>query len=136
MSANDLAVRLTDWRPRPWSLLLIDDLHLWDGAAATALGEVIASAPRGQLAVVAAVDAGAAKTLIYQGGPVALMVRSRRGLLLCPDYGDGALLGVTVPNQTTEPLEVPARGLWCASGRCTVVQAVSQPVADDDELPG
>jgi DNA segregation ATPase FtsK/SpoIIIE, S-DNA-T family len=131
MSAGDLAARLADWRPRPWSLLLVDDLHLWEGPAATALEEVIASAVRGQLAIVATVDASMAKTLIYQGGPLAAMARGRRGLLLCPDYGDGALLGVTVPNQTTEPLEVPGRGLWCANGRCAVVQAVSRPVPDD-----
>jgi S-DNA-T family DNA segregation ATPase FtsK/SpoIIIE len=132
MSSDELAAQLASWRPQPWSLLLIDDLHLWDGAAAMALGDVIESMVRGQLAIVATVEASTAKTLIYQGGPVALMARGRRGLLLAPDYGDGALLGVTVPNQTTEPLEVPGRGLWCANGRCTVVQAVSQPIPDDD----
>ena len=82
--------------------------------------------------IVAAVETGAAKTLLYQGGPVALMARSRRGLLLCPDFADGALLGATVPNQTTEPLELPGRGLWCANGRVIAVQAVSRPVSDDN----
>ena len=80
----------------------------------------------------ATVDASLAKTLLFQGGPVAMIARSRRGLLLSPDYADGSLLGVDVPNQTTEPLELPARGLWCSNGRAAVVQAVSQPIPDAD----
>jgi len=131
ISGDDLMARLAEWRPRSWSLVLIDDLHLWEGVAASLIGEVVASAVRGEVAIVATVDITMAKTLIYQGGPVAMMARGRRGLLLAPDFADGALLGANVPNQTTEPLDLPGRGLWCTNGRVVVVQAVSQPVPDD-----
>ena len=42
--------------------------------------------------------------------------RGRRGFLLQPEWNDGDLFGVTVPNRTIEPLTGVGRGLWCEHG--------------------
>ena len=67
-----------------------------------------------------------------RGGPDGLVGaarQGRRGFLLQPEWNDGDVLGVTVPNNTTEPLTGPGRGLWCEDGSLRVAQLVAPPTA-------
>jgi len=117
---------------RDWALLLLDDAHLLDTQhtpARDAVSAAIGDQARLRLAVVATADVGEARQRAALGGVVEAVKRSRRGVLLQPEWNDGDLFGVTVPTKTIEPLTGTGRGLWCANGAATGVQVVAGSAA-------
>jgi S-DNA-T family DNA segregation ATPase FtsK/SpoIIIE len=139
---NDLgaiATWLPDWtatRPSGWSLLLIDDAHIWERAADAggeaqniyaALADVITAGAGPDLAVVVATDPDESRSRQFVKGPVQAARAGRRGILLQPEFADGTLLGATLPSNTIEPLTGASRGLWCTGGNAQVVHVVSAP---------
>ncbi|HRW19214.1 MAG TPA: FtsK/SpoIIIE domain-containing protein [Dermatophilaceae bacterium] len=118
----------------PWTLLLVDDAHLWerdaesDPSLQAGLDRVTALVPRlaaHGIALVVACDVDGARTNTFTPGIVQAARNARRGLLLQADGMDGNVLGVTVPMHTVEPLTGPGRGLWCTDGSARVVQAIA-----------
>ncbi|RSM81980.1 cell division protein FtsX [Kibdelosporangium aridum] len=128
---------LPEWqrtRGDGWSLLLLDDAHLWHRAAESdietaptwaALTELVTASPGLEVAVVVASDPDEARNNQFSESPVQAARAARRGILLQPDYADTMLLGVNMPVHTVEPLTGTGRGLWCANGNTQVVHAVS-----------
>jgi S-DNA-T family DNA segregation ATPase FtsK/SpoIIIE len=147
---DDLAA-FVDWAQGPdgvdhapsdgsWSLLLLDDVHTWErgwdaGGTAredlTAAASVLERAMASGWAVVLATDPDEARARGHVAGPVQVVRRRRRALLLQPDGGDGGIAGVTVPMATLEPLVGTGRGLLCVGGQARVVQAVCPSLEDD-----
>ncbi len=136
--------RLGRRRPRGgsdgWSLLLLDDVHTWErawDAGGPARDDLVAAAGVLEQAmaagwgVVLASDPDEARSRGHVAGPVQVVRRQRRTLLLQPDGGDGGLAGVTVPMATLEPLVGTGRGLLCAGGQARVVQAVCPSLEED-----
>lgn len=134
-----VAAWLPDWHPGPrpdggWTLLLIDDAHVWERAAEAggtardalaALAALTGEAAKLGLAVVVATDPEESRSRQYVESPVQAAKRSRRGMLLQPDYADGSWLGITVPTNTIEPLTGPGRGLWCNAGIAQVAHVLA-----------
>jgi S-DNA-T family DNA segregation ATPase FtsK/SpoIIIE len=117
-----------------WTLLLVDDAHLWErdgesGGAAqevvNGLSSLVDAAPGLGLAIVVATDSDDARNRAYGSGVVATVRRARRGVLFSPDFSDGGILSVSVPSNTVEPMAGPGRGILCADGVVQVVQVVS-----------
>ncbi len=147
---DDLAA-FVDWAQGPdglhgadgadgWSLLLLDDVHTWErawDAGGPARDDLVAAAGVLEQAmaagwgVVLASDPDEARSRGHVAGPVQVVRRQRRTLLLQPDGGDGGLAGVTVPMATLEPLVGTGRGLLCAGGQARVVQAVCPSLEED-----
>jgi DNA segregation ATPase FtsK/SpoIIIE, S-DNA-T family len=127
------AERATD--PTAWRLVLVDDAHLWErgwesgGAtrdAVAGLAALIDAAPGlGGLGVVLATDTDDARSRQHVPGATAAARRGRRGVLLQPDFADGAVLSVSVPTHTVEPTTGPGRGIYCGNGSVQVVHVVS-----------
>jgi len=120
-----------------WRLLLIDDTHVWEREAESvgpardalaALAALTASAASLGIAVIIATDADESRSRQHLKSPVQAARSSRRGLLLQPEYADAALLGITIPSHTVEPLTGPGRVLWCADGVAEVAHVVSAAV--------
>jgi S-DNA-T family DNA segregation ATPase FtsK/SpoIIIE len=87
-----------------------------------------------RVALVATADTAQAR---QRGGPEGLVSaarRGRRGFLLQPEWNDGDLFGVTVPNRTIEPLTGVGRGLWCEHGTLRVAQLVASPTHDTEPV--
>ena len=123
-----------------WSLLLLDDVHTWERAwdaggpareDLVAAAGVLEQAMAAGWGVVLASDPDEARSRGHVAGPVQVVRRQRRTLLLQPDGGDGGLAGVTVPMATLEPLVGTGRGLLCAGGQARVVQAVCPSLEED-----
>lgn len=129
----------------PWCLVMVDDAHLWDAAAAadetqrTARDNLLATVtgrttgPTGtgrRIGLVVAADTAAAKQRGGAEGLVDTAKRSRRGFLLQPEWTDGDVFGVAVPTKTTEPLTGAGRGLWCDGGSSWVAQLVTAQTDD------
>ncbi len=126
-----------------WALVLVDGAEGWDTRAMADLGvsDAVASLVKacaeraGQVALVITADLGQAR---QRGGPEGLVSagrRGRRGFLLQPEWNDGDLFGVTVPNRTIEPLTGVGRGLWCEHGSLRVAQLVADPTREPDAEP-
>jgi S-DNA-T family DNA segregation ATPase FtsK/SpoIIIE len=116
-----------------WRLVLIDDAHLWErewesgGAARDAvagLGTLVGGSGAG-LAVVVATDLDDARSRAHVPGAVTVAKRSRRGILLQPEFADGGVLSISVPSHVVEPITGAGRGLYCADGSVQVIQVVS-----------
>jgi len=131
--------RLTTWlagNPEgsgSWSLVMVDDAHLWDTEAGvdadsrTArddLLRVVAEHPT-RIALLATADSTQARQRGSAGALVDTVRQGRRGFLLQPEWNDGEVLGVTVPTKTAEALGGPGRGLWCEGGTAVVAQLVT-----------
>ena len=123
--------------------MLVDGAEGWDTRAMADLGVsgavasiVKACAERAdQVALVITADVAQAR---QRGGPdglVAAARRGRRGFLLQPEWNDGDLFGITVPNRTIEPLTGVGRGLWCEHGSLRVAQLVAAPNREPDAEP-
>ncbi|NHA01490.1 hypothetical protein G5V59_21355 [Nocardioides sp. W3-2-3] len=113
-----------------WALLLLDDAHRVDvpgGEGRDTVAAAIADHARLRLGVVVTADVAEARQRAAAGGVVETVKRSRRGILLQPEWADGDLFGITVPTKTIEPLTGPGRGLWCVAGGAVGVQVVSGP---------
>jgi DNA segregation ATPase FtsK/SpoIIIE, S-DNA-T family len=119
-----------------WGLLLVDDAHIWERAwesggaakeAVVALASLVDAAAECRLAVVVSTDIDEARSRQFISGVVSAAKRGRRGVLLQPDFSDGAILSANVPTQTSEPLTGTGRGLYCASAQVQVIQAVGLP---------
>ncbi|WP_235866488.1 FtsK/SpoIIIE domain-containing protein [Serinibacter arcticus] len=119
---------------RAWRLVLVDDVHEWERAWEAAGEERRAvealtawSATLGGLrtALVVATDADDARTRQHIPGLVQAVRRGRRGVLLSPEMGDGALLGAQVPMSSHEVLTGPGRGLLVAGGRTHVIHTTT-----------
>jgi len=139
-SLDEVAAWLPDWvagigadTSGAWRLLLMDDLHLWEREWSAGRGTevmdgllaLLSSPAAGNLAVVAAADSDDSRANMYSSYLLTPMRRSRRGVVLQPDFADGQLLNVDIPLHGVEPLVGPGRGLWCAAGNTMVVQVVS-----------
>jgi S-DNA-T family DNA segregation ATPase FtsK/SpoIIIE len=106
--------------------VLIDDVTtLIDTAVDQALVDLLRSGGNGHV-VVAAGRADELATTFR--GTTAEVRRSRAGLLLCPTWTDGELLGARLPRGDAET--IPGRGVLIGAGRRTPVQ-----VAVADESP-
>ncbi|MTV23947.1 FHA domain-containing protein [Nitriliruptoraceae bacterium ZYF776] len=139
-TAAELAARWGAAGDGAWRVLLLDDLHVWERAAErdpavraalTSLAELAEAAPALGVAVVVATDPDDARSRSLQPGLVAVVKRSRTGVLLQPDAADGGLLGVTIPLHTVEPLGGPGRGLACTEGELRVVQTLAAAEASE-----
>lgn len=117
-----------------WRLVLVDDAHLWErewetgGAARDAvagLGTLAGAATHGGLAVVVATDLDDARSRAHVPGAVTAAKRTRRGILLQPEFADGGILSISVPSHVVEPMTGAGRGLYCVDGSVQVIQAVS-----------
>jgi S-DNA-T family DNA segregation ATPase FtsK/SpoIIIE len=141
-SLDDVASWLPDWAarvgadgPGAWRLLLIDDLHLWEREWSAGRNTevmdgflaLLSSPAAANLALVAVADTDEARSNMFNSYLLTPLRKSRRGVLLQPDYADGQLLNADIPLQSVEPLVGTGRGLWCAAGNTMVVQVVSVP---------
>ncbi|WGY00092.1 FtsK/SpoIIIE domain-containing protein [Nocardioides sp. QY071] len=137
-SYDDALAGVEGWLAAPaapaaesWCLLLADDVDAWPPAGEARdrlLG--LLEEHRGRVALVLTADVAAARQRGTGPGLVELARAQRRGFLLQPEWGDGDVLGVTVPTKTSEPLSGPGRGLWCDGGATWVAQLVgADPVA-------
>ena len=139
--------RLTQWlaaNPEgsgSWSLVMVDDAHLWDTEAGvdadsrTArddLLRVVAQNPT-RIALLATADSTQARQRGSAGALVDAVRQGRRGFLLQPEWNDGEVLGVTVPTKTAEPLSGAGRGLWCEGGNAAVAQLVTTDGQTENE---
>ena len=126
-----------------WALVLVDGAEGWDTRAMADLGVsgAVASLAKAcaeradKVALVITADIAQAR---QRGGPdglVAAARRGRRGFLLQPEWNDGDLFGITVPNRTIEPLTGVGRGLWCEHGSLRVAQLVAAPNREHDAVP-
>src|SRR5262249_28886518 len=100
--------------------------------ALSGLAALVDEAPSLRLAVVVATDTDDARTRQHLPSVVTAARRGRRGALLGPDFADGALMGVTVPMHTVEPMAGVGGGLLCLDASARVVQFVGVPVAKGD----
>jgi S-DNA-T family DNA segregation ATPase FtsK/SpoIIIE len=123
-----------------WTLVLVDGAEGWDtramadlGVSGTVASLVKACAEQADsVALVVTADVAQAR---QRGGPEGLVAaarRGRRGFLLQPEWNDGDLFGITVPNRTIEPLTGVGRGLWCEHGTLRVAQLVAAPEHERD----
>ena len=123
--------------------MLVDGAEGWDtrGMADLGVSGAVASLAKAcaeradQVALVVTADITQAR---QRGGPeglVAAVRRGRRGFLLQPEWNDGDLFGITVPNRTIEPLTGVGRGLWCEHGSLRVAQLVAAPNREHDDEP-
>ena len=142
--------RLQSWldanpeRSGSWALVLVDGAEGWDTRAMADLGVsgAVASIVKActeqadRVALVVTADIAQAR---QRGGPEGLVAaarRGRRGFLLQPEWNDGDLFGITVPNRTIEPLTGVGRGLWCEHGSLRVAQLVDGPGPQARSGPG
>lgn len=121
-----------------WRLVLVDDVHEWERAweaageerrAVEALTAWSATLAGLRTALVVATDADDARTRQHIPGLVQAVRRGRRGVLLSPEMGDGALLGAQVPMSSHEVMTGPGRGLLVAGGRTHVVHTTGAELA-------
>ncbi|GMA30758.1 hypothetical protein [Litorihabitans aurantiacus] len=129
----------------PWRLVLADDVHEWEraweaaGAERRAVEALAAWAPRAAglgTALVVATDADDARTRQHIPGLVSVVRRSRRGVLLSPEMGDGTLLGAQVPMASHEALTGPGRGLLVAGGKFHLVQTTAASITVEQSAAG
>lgn len=120
-----------------WRLVLVDDVHEWERAweasgperrAVEALAAWAGGAAARRTGLVVATDADDARTRQHIPGLVSTVRRSRRGVLLSPEMGDGTLLGAQVPMSSHETLAGPGRGLLVAAGTFLVIQATAATI--------
>jgi S-DNA-T family DNA segregation ATPase FtsK/SpoIIIE len=119
-----------------WRLLLVDDAHLWEREweaggthreALAGLATLVGAAPGLGIGVVVATNIDEARSRQHVAGVVSAARKSRRGILLQPDFSDGSFFSVMVPSQTAEPLTGTGRGLYCVDASIQVVQVVGVP---------
>ena len=124
-----------------WRLLLVDDVHEWERAweanggeraAVEALTEVALQSPATRTAVVVVADPDEARARQHILGLVATVRRSRRGILLGPEMGDGTLISAQVPMNSHEALTGPGRGLLVSGGTSHVVHVLSASAAEGE----
>ncbi|WP_207782479.1 FtsK/SpoIIIE domain-containing protein [Phytoactinopolyspora limicola] len=125
--------------PADWRLVLVDDAHewerAWDGSAEAktaleALATLAGTASATRTGLVVTADPDEARSKGHVPGLVATVRRFRRAILLAPEMSDGALVSVTVPMNTLEPMSGPGRGLLCTPGAMQVVHVISAPAAN------
>ncbi|WP_029145965.1 FtsK/SpoIIIE domain-containing protein [Microbacterium luticocti] len=111
-----------------WTLVLVDDVHVWEraweaaGDERRALEALTALVGRPNLALVVATDPDEARSRQHIPGLVAAVRRARRAMLISPEMGDGTLVGAQVPMSAHESLSGIGRGLLIAGGAAQVVQ--------------
>jgi S-DNA-T family DNA segregation ATPase FtsK/SpoIIIE len=112
----------------PVAVLVDDVTRLADTPVDQALVELLRSGGDGHVVVVAGSNDELATTF---RGTAAEVRRSRAGLLLCPSWTDGELLGARLPRG--DPETVPGRGVLIGCDRQIPVQVA---VADADPAAG
>lgn len=111
-----------------WTLVLVDDAHVWEraweaaGDERRALEALTTLVGLPDLALVVATDPDEARSRQHIPGLVAAVRRSRRALLIAPEMGDGTLVGAQIPMSSHEAMSGTGRGLLLAGGAATVVQ--------------
>jgi len=116
---------------KPPGVVLVDDVTAFtDSAVDQILVDLMRAGGDGHVVVAAGRNDELAATF---RGAAAEVRRSRAGLLLCPNWTDGELLGVRLPRG--DPETAPGRGVLVSGGRQTPVQvavATAGPAAESD----